>query len=127
MQGVPFTRRVCTGTVVHYEQTVRLSRSGNPRRVRPCATVKRLQLLTQSCIKSLTAHNGELVKFADAQSFLRQEPIFAALDAAGGFLTTTTRPTLCSDEPSPRVCISIHPEGDSGGLVRSRFEWVCSQ
>ena len=27
---------------------------------------------------------------------------------AGGLLRTRTRPTLCSDEPCPRVCMSIH-------------------
>ena len=37
----------------------------------------------------------------------------------------TTPPTLCSHEPSPRVGLSIHPEGASCGHVRSRFE-TCS-
>ena len=40
---------------------------------------------------------------------------------AGGSLRTSTRPT-CSDEPSPRVCMSTHPEGNSCGHVQSRLE-----
>ena len=32
---------------------------------------------------------------------------------AGGLLRTSTRPTVCSDEPRPRVCMSIAPEGKS--------------
>jgi len=28
-------------------------------------------------------------------------------------LGTSSRPTLCSDEPSPRVCMSVQPEGKS--------------
>ena len=36
---------------------------------------------------------------------------------AGGSFRTSTRPTVCSDsdEPSPRVCMIIHPEGQSVG------------
>jgi hypothetical protein len=36
---------------------------------------------------------------------------------AGGSLRISTPP----DEPSPRVCMSIHPEGKSCWHVRSRF------
>jgi len=44
----------------------------------------------------------------------------------GGLLRSSTRPTLCSDEPSPRVYTSNHPEGQSCGHVRSRFECLFS-
>ena len=36
---------------------------------------------------------------------------------AGGVLRSSTRPTSCFDEPSPLVCMSIHPEGKSSGHV----------
>ena len=45
---------------------------------------------------------------------------------AGGLVRTSTRPTLCSDEPSLRVCMSVHLQGKSCGLVRSRFECLFS-
>ena len=47
---------------------------------------------------------------------------FAVVIEAGGVLRTTTRRTLCSHEPSPRVCMRNHPEGKSCVHVRSRFE-----
>ena len=34
-----------------------------------------------------------------------------ALRQVGGLLRTSTGPTLCSDVPSPRVCVRIDPEG----------------
>jgi len=43
-----------------------------------------------------------------------------------GVLTISTRPMLCSDEPSPRVCASIIPQGESCGHVRYRFECLLS-
>jgi hypothetical protein len=41
---------------------------------------------------------------------------------------TSTRPTFCQDEASPRVCthMSIHPEGESCRHVRCRFECLFS-
>jgi len=42
---------------------------------------------------------------------------------AGGVLIPITRPTLnLLHPPPPRVCMNIHPEGASCGLVRPRFE-----
>jgi len=41
-------------------------------------------------------------------------------------LRAGTRPT-CSDEPPPRVCMSIRPEGKSRGHVRYRFECLFSR
>ena len=42
----------------------------------------------------------------------------------GGFLRTSTRPTLCSEEPCPRFCMSIHsgrkPCSDIGSSACSR-------
>jgi superfamily II DNA/RNA helicase len=55
--------------------------------------------------------------------------IFAELppSQARGSPTTSTRPTLCSDEPSPRVCVSIHLEGkscfDVGSSACSEGPW----
>ena len=45
---------------------------------------------------------------------------------AGGSFTTSTRPTPCSDDPSPCVCTSSLPEGKSCVLARpiSRLEWL---
>jgi len=35
---------------------------------------------------------------------------------------TSSRQSLCSDQPSPRVGLRLHPEGKSCGHVRSRFQ-----
>jgi len=50
--------------------------------------------------------------------------ISEALDSnpAGRLLRTSTRPTLCSDEPSPCACMCTHSGCKSCGRVRSRFE-----
>ena len=45
---------------------------------------------------------------------------------AGGSLRTNTQLTLCSDEPSPSVCTSIHLEGKSCGHIRYQFECLIS-
>jgi len=39
----------------------------------------------------------------------------------------TVRPhPLCYDEPNPRVCMSLHPQGKPSRLARSQFEWLFS-
>ena len=44
---------------------------------------------------------------------LRRYTVGEQMGPAGAALTTRTRPTLSSDEPSPRVCRSTHPEGEN--------------
>ena len=43
---------------------------------------------------------------------------------AGGTFRTSTRPKLCTNELSPHVCMSIHPEGES---CSDRGSSACSQ
>ena len=53
----------------------------------------------------------EIAANASAAAAAATSATYPPIYDAGGLPKTSTRPTLRSDEPSPRVCISIHPEG----------------
>ena len=78
---------------------------------------------------SLGSGNDHIVRYFGA--WLEYDHLYIQLELCetslvGGVAMTSTRPTLCSDESSPRVCISVHAEDKSCGLVRSWFECLFS-
>jgi len=57
-------------------------------------------------LSSLEGNEG----FGRGDYFLVAKDFDSYIDCqAGGVFRTSTPPTCCSDEPSPRVCVSIHP------------------